>query len=248
MEGGLSRPLLAVAQEGTTKVQVVLKLQRPASNTGHYDLASLVAELLCACIARRLGLTVPDYYVVDISTELAEAQPEPRVRELLRSNIGENFATRYLEGAALYEPSARVDAQLRKTLETLLAYDAAVFNGDRQQEKPNLLKHEDELVLIDHSLALPVYLWHAAALESPPPFPEPSLRAHCAFPALCGKQHHYSELYARWKSLAPSEWEAIWTLIPRSWVDNRSNPISRFLSERPQHLDAMTAELRRVLQ
>lgn len=58
-------------------------------------------------LARSIGLTVPDYFVVNIPNALLDAMPERSLRELLAANIGANFGCIYHEGYALWDPHQR---------------------------------------------------------------------------------------------------------------------------------------------
>src|SRR4051794_13421541 len=74
MRAGKSRPLLVVGMDDDEqRYRLVLKLRRPESPQGHRGPTSLACELICAALARRLGLPVPDYAVVRVTAELAGA-------------------------------------------------------------------------------------------------------------------------------------------------------------------------------
>ena len=82
------------------------------------------------------------------------------LRRLFGSNLGDNFGVEYHEGFSTWEPtSRRCSEEFLNGLEGVLAFDAAVMNGDRKASNSNLLCRSENYYLIDHSLALPVKGW-----------------------------------------------------------------------------------------
>lgn len=77
LSGGVTRPALVVAtDEDGTEVEIVVKCRRPDVRDGHFGPTSLACELICAVLARGMGISVPDYYVVEISSQLAKSVPD----------------------------------------------------------------------------------------------------------------------------------------------------------------------------
>lgn len=154
LKGGTTRPHLVVGRDGSGRnVPVVLKLKDPGVSDGHYGGSSLAAELICSLIASEVGLWTPTPYIARVSNEFAENCPDGNVRALFLRNVGLNFACEYLEDCLAWsDPRTSVSEELRQQLEDLLSFDAAVINGDRKAEKPNLLRRGDTLVAIDVQL------------------------------------------------------------------------------------------------
>jgi len=252
LSGGRTRPMLAAAiDDDGLEHLVVLKIRRPASRDGHFGPTSLACELVCAAIARLLGLRVPDYFVVNVSDALARAVSADR-RQMLLENRGENFGSEYLAGMQLWHPDARPNTpDAVAALEEALSFDAAVINGDRKKEKPNLLWRGDDLALIDHSLALPLHLWPPDLVASSPLFPDEEIRAHAAFDALCGQARSFSALYASWaRQVTRAELDRLQEAVPAAW-EHEPGTVDRivgFLAARAERLDAQAAELRRIVR
>ena len=66
----------------------------------------LVAEVVCGELARALGLPVPALVTVDVAPELAVAEPDVEVQDLLRRSAGRNLGLDYLPGALDFEAGA----------------------------------------------------------------------------------------------------------------------------------------------
>ena len=122
----------------------------------------LVAEVVCAELARALELPVPALVTVDVAPELAVGEPDVEVQELLRRSAGVNLGLDYLPGALDFEAGADgVDPPLAGAV---LWFDALVGNVDRSWRNPNMLFWHGRLHLIDHGAALTFHHnWPGAA-------------------------------------------------------------------------------------
>src|SRR6195952_4652376 len=122
----------------------------------------LVAEVVCAELARALELPVPAIVTVDVAPELAVGEPDAEVQELLQRSAGRNLGLDYLPGALDFDAAAGdVDAGLAGRV---LWFDALVGNVDRSWRSPNMLFWPGRLQLIDHGAALTFHHnWPGAA-------------------------------------------------------------------------------------
>jgi hypothetical protein len=112
----------------------------------------LVAEVICAELARALDLPVPALVTVDVVPELAVGEPDVEVQELLQRSAGRNLGLDYLPGALDFEAGADgVDPELAGRV---LWFDALIGNVDRSWRNPNMLFWHGRLQLIDHGAAL----------------------------------------------------------------------------------------------
>jgi hypothetical protein len=129
----------------------------------------LVAEVVCAELARALGLPVPGLVTVDVAPELAVGEPDVEVQELLQRSAGRNLGMDYLPGALDFEAGADgVDPVLAGRV---LWFDALVGNVDRSWRNPNMLFWHGSLQLIDHGAALTFHHhWPGAAAAVDRPY------------------------------------------------------------------------------
>lgn len=118
---------------------------------------ALVAELVCGELARELGLPVPEIVLAELDPDLARAEPDPEIQELLRASAGLNLALDYLPGSVMFDPVAdAVDTELASAI---VWFDALVSNIDRTARNTNLLTWHGRTWMIDHGAAL--YFHHA---------------------------------------------------------------------------------------
>lgn len=113
---------------------------------------ALIAEIIVGELARRLGFRVPEIVLVELDPELARAEPDEEVQDLLRKSGGVNLGLDYLPGSFDYNPVVREPGEDQAT--RLLWLDALTLNVDRSWRNPNTLLWHRQLWLIDHGAAL----------------------------------------------------------------------------------------------
>nr|WP_189163408.1 HipA family kinase [Sphaerisporangium melleum] len=112
----------------------------------------LVAEIICAELARRLELRTPDLKVIDLDPRIGAREPDQEIQDLLQASEGRNLAVDFLPGALGFDPLAWTpDPGLASRV---LWFDALVHNVDRSWRNPNLLVWHGNIWLIDHGAAL----------------------------------------------------------------------------------------------
>ncbi|WP_030894240.1 MULTISPECIES: HipA family kinase [unclassified Streptomyces] len=116
---------------------------------------TLVAEVVCGELARRLGLRVPRLVTVELDPELGLAEPDQEVQNLLRSSGGTNLGMDFLSGALGFDPLAFPVSP--EEAGRIVWFDALVNNVDRSWRNPNLLICRGELWLVDHGATM---IWH----------------------------------------------------------------------------------------
>ncbi|WP_030927670.1 HipA family kinase [Streptomyces sp. NRRL S-646] len=116
---------------------------------------TLVAEVVCGELARRLGLRVPRLVTVGLDPVLGLGEPEQQVQDLLRSSGGTNLGMDFLSGALGFDPLAF--AVSAEEAGRIVWFDALVNNVDRSWRNPNLLMWHGDLWLIDHGATM---IWH----------------------------------------------------------------------------------------
>ncbi|WAZ20270.1 hypothetical protein STRCI_001374 [Streptomyces cinnabarinus] len=116
---------------------------------------TLVAEVVCGELARRLGFRMPRLVTVELDPVLGLGEPEQQVQELLRASGGTNLGMDFLSGALGFDPLAFTVSP--EEAGRILWFDALVNNVDRSWRNPNLLMWRGELWLIDHGATM---IWH----------------------------------------------------------------------------------------
>lgn len=116
---------------------------------------TLVAEVVCGELARRLGLRVPELVAIQLDPVIGLAEPDQEVQELLKASGGLNLGMDYLPGSIGFDPLAyEVDpAEAGR----VVWFDALINNVDRSWRNPNMLVWHGDLWLIDHGATM---IWH----------------------------------------------------------------------------------------
>jgi hypothetical protein len=90
--------------------------------------------------------------LVDVDPELARAEPDQEVQELLRNSGGVNLGCDFLPGSFDFDPLVRDPGA--EPAAHVLWLDALVLNVDRSWRNPNMLLWHRDVWLIDHGAAL----------------------------------------------------------------------------------------------
>ena len=116
---------------------------------------TLVAEVICGELARRLGLRVPDLVAIELDPVIGLGEPDQEVQELLKASGGLNLGMDYLPGAIGFDPLAYGVAPGEAG--RIVWFDALVNNVDRSWRNPNMLVWHGKPWLIDHGATM---IWH----------------------------------------------------------------------------------------
>ena len=215
LKGGETMPpLLDCRDRAGTSVEMVVKLAHPDPPGFTFGPLSLACELIGAILAQALGLSVPDYAIVEVDQEFANSVPDD-ARGLFLNNVGRHFGSKYHPGVGDFEPGKRVASPAAlQHLEDILSFDAMTLNCDRTQLKPNLLEAGDDYYLIDHSTIMPVHI----PLAGNHHLTRCQIHSHCLFGTLSGRHRQYVSLVSRWaSSLTPSELDDLFSCVPSEW-------------------------------
>jgi hypothetical protein len=173
---------------------------------------ALIAEVIVGCLARSLGLPVPEMVLVELDPAIGRTEPDPEINELVTGSGGLNFGLDFLPGALDYS------AARPETVDPLLAseivwFDALTTNVDRTPRNPNMLVWHGRTWLIDHGAAL--YQHHARNMGRRAKDPFPMIADHVLLP----RANRIAEADA---SLAPrltdTEIAAAIACVPDDWL------------------------------
>jgi hypothetical protein len=178
---------------------------------------ALIAELLAGEIARAAGLPVPEIVFVELDAELARAEPDPEIQELIRASAGLNLALDYLPGSVTFDPVVESpDADLASSI---VWFDSYVTNVDRTPRNANMLMWHRRLWLIDHGAALFFHhRWDNYLERSQDPFP--LIKNHVLLRFAISLREADSKMTGQ---ITPDIIESIVKLIPDAWLAGDSS-------------------------
>ncbi len=155
---GSSWPVIVETADGLSFV----KLRGAAQGT-----ASLVAEVIVAALADRLGLPVPSRRVVTFPPGIPTDDRNDELADLLHASTGENLGFEYLEPGRPFQ-SSDMGLVSPDFASQVCWLDWLVLNPDRTPRNPNILVQGRRLWLIDHGAALPFqHNWTAVSEATP---------------------------------------------------------------------------------
>jgi hypothetical protein len=115
---------------------------------------ALVAELIATEIGQKLGLPIPRSAVITLADGFGRGEPDPEIQDVLRGSPGENFGIAYLSGAFGFDAAVDVDRIDPDLAADVVWFDAFITNPDRTARNPNMLRWQEQLLLIDHGASL----------------------------------------------------------------------------------------------
>ncbi len=123
----------------------------------------LVAEVIVAGLAERLGLRTPRLVALDLDPAIARYEADEEVQDLLNASPGLNLGADFLPGSFGFDGHVPPGSTGERSTDPVrvLWLDAFVANVDRSWRNPNLLLWHGNLWVIDHGAAL--YFHHGWA-------------------------------------------------------------------------------------
>jgi len=158
VRGASSSPVIVETPGG----RFVLKLRGAGGGV-----PALIAELIVAELAERLGLPVPERALVELDADFSSDDRNDELYGLLTRSVGLNVGFRHLEGARPPRPEelARLDDDFALGV---LWLDGLTLNPDRTSSNPNILFWKQRPWLIDHGAALSFHYDWAHVTEASP--------------------------------------------------------------------------------
>ncbi|CAM5313168.1 hypothetical protein GCM10010329_59460 [Streptomyces spiroverticillatus] len=130
---------------------------------------TLVAEVICGELGRRLGLRVPRLVAMELDPVIGLGEPDQEVQELLKASGGLNLGMDFLPGSIGFDPLAYEVGSGEAG--AVVWFDALINNVDRSWRNPNMMVWHGDLWLIDHGATM---IWHhnwpTAATASAKPY------------------------------------------------------------------------------
>lgn len=169
---------------------------------------ALVAEVIAGELARALGFPVPEIVLVSLDKDLAAAEADPEIQDLIKASDGINLGMDFLPGAFPFAPP--IDPAFAADV---VWFDAWIGNVDRTPKNPNLLNWHTRTWLIDHGAAMIAQHSTAPLVEAAGnPFPAISNHVLIKYAGSIGEAHERlaaqitPQLLAQIVQLPPADW------------------------------------------
>jgi hypothetical protein len=132
----------------------------------------LVAEVVVAGLAQRIGLRTPRLVGLELDPEIARYEADEEVQDLLKASAGLNLGVDFLPGSFGYDGTVppREGTQPSTDPARVLWLDAFCANVDRSWRNPNLLLWHGSLWVIDHGASLYFHHGWSAGVGDPERF------------------------------------------------------------------------------
>jgi hypothetical protein len=180
----------------------------------------LVAEVVVAGLAERIGLRTPRLVALDLDPAIARYEADQEVQDLLNASPGLNLGADFLPGSFGFDGHVPPGpaGELSTDPVRVLWLDAFVANVDRSWRNPNLLLWHGNLWVIDHGAALYFHHGWAGGVSDP---------ARFAAQAWNADDHIFREHAAELPAvdaelrglLGPEAFADVLAQVPDSWLE-----------------------------
>ncbi|TCN60853.1 hypothetical protein D0809_03010 [Flavobacterium circumlabens] len=152
--GGSTKPLYITAiDKQQNSNDYVMKLFKHDYVEQNFSVAK---EILIVELAKKFGLSVPDYDIIQIDD--SNLIPFYNQQEIDKLHKGYKFCSKITGHYAIFNPNS-ISLNFLKEYEVanIFAFDVLTLNADRGgfRKKSNILINDKDLVIIDHELTLP---------------------------------------------------------------------------------------------
>ena len=245
-ESGANKPLLITgADVNGRKGDYVVKFRGAARMSNE----ACMRELLAAFIAAQMGIRVVSPVIVNISQNFVELLIGNDAWQYANKSLGFNYGSEYIKKYSTILPTQDLNNHQLQYAQTIFAFDVAIQNPDRTNEKPNMITDGTEIVIYDHELAFSFVL---DIFTNPKPWEIRQtdlewINKHCLLPKIKGKGFYFGEFSQRFDNLDENFWETARTLIPDEWLSDQFDRIKQHFSAICNNKDAFILELKKLM-
>lgn len=229
------------------ELEVVVKLRtgKECSPTG------LICELLASLLARDLDLQAPEPYIVTVDADFHTGISDATLAERFQSSEGPNFGCRHMGPGYTTWPQLRsIPASLVQDAAEIFAFDLMIQNPDRRQNKPNMLRKSDDLLIFDHEMAFSFlyaivpdeYPWEGKGIDF--------ARDHIFFRDLKGKDLSWDRLQGALEAIDDKRLGKYTDAIPDDWRNesgDASDRIQEYVKKARDNSGALFQRITEVL-
>jgi hypothetical protein len=208
-------------------------------------------ELVGSRLATHFGILVPEAIAVHVGADfVALLTSDSRFchrAQLFQSNIGLNFASRYLSPVAQWQSGRKIPDALLSRAVDIYAFDALTQNPDRRAINPNLFIMGDEIYVYDHETS---FSFLQAILPSPKPWiveHEPYLKEHIFYAGLKGRKINIGNFLKRLVLLSDGALQGIRDEVPQEWMHDCLDLIEVHLRSVRAHAEEFGVQVQRSL-
>ena len=213
---GRSKPSKVTAEDFEGKAyDVVVKPFKANKERGK---TASVSELVSNLLASRLGLSVPEPFLVRVPAGFDQIVGMEDIKRHYEGVSERLFGCQLIPDVTTVPTQRKILPTKRSEALGVILFDALVQNHDRKIGRPNILEHSGGFFLIDHDLAFD-FLGGIPIIggAQKPWIAPPTLKDHVFYPGLRGKELDGSGFETRLKSLTEIEIQAILGVVPDEW-------------------------------
>lgn len=153
LRGGSTYPWVVLVKVGGIDVPYVVKIYKKK----HVDDTFCVAkDVYGSILATEFDLHTPSPALIEFTEYFINSLPIEMRKELEGKDERLKFGCKLIDGNFSFDTALHRDKIERYDIASIYAFDNLIYNGDRKEDKPNMLVKDKTIYLIDHELALSI--------------------------------------------------------------------------------------------
>ncbi|NII25780.1 hypothetical protein HB364_11845 [Pseudoflavitalea sp. X16] len=245
-ESGANKPLLLTGVDSNgNKGDYVVKFRGAPRMSNE----ACMRELLAVFIAAQMDIRVVSPVIVNISQNFIELLIGNDTWQYANKSLGLNYGSEYIKRYSTVLPTQDLNNHQLPYAQAIFAFDLAIQNPDRTNEKPNMITDGMEIVIYDHELAFS-FIHDIFPNPNPWEIREADLEwvnKHCLLSKIKGKEFDFVEFSQRFDNLDENFWETAKALIPKEWLSNQFDRIKQLLTSICNNKEAFIIELKKLM-
>ncbi len=234
------------ANIGVTEEFVVKLLDTGSGKQG------ALLELLGSRLATYFGILVAEPVAVLIDADFAALlSTDDRFAnraQLIQSNVGLNFGSRYLSPVSQWQAGRKIPDAMFAMAANIFAFDALIQNVDRRAINPNLFVTGNDIYVYDHETS---FSFLQAILPSPQSWileTEFYLKDHIFYAGLKGKTIELHDFCERLGALSDAVLQGFRDEVPQEWIHSSLDLIEGHLKSVRTHTEEFSVQVKRSLR
>ncbi len=249
MSQGRTSPALIVCEKHDgTLVEVVAKFSAECDQ----GVTNLVREAVAVCLARDLGLPIPEAFLVEVPKAWVDTIPNAGQQSKIEASVPVAFGSRMITGQySAWSENTPISEAMVDTAASILAFDGIIQNPDRRVANPNCIVRGENIRIFDHELCFS----QEVVIGWQPPWVLGGLKAfetagfHIFRAGLRHAMIGYDAIEQAWLSVSPQKIAGYMLTVPSEWSEGSPSAEAaiRLIVEARENIQGCIAEMKRVL-
>jgi hypothetical protein len=242
-----NKPLLISGTDKTTYVKgdYVVKFRKAERMSEEASMR----ELLASFIAMQMEIPVVEPAIIEIDENFVELLKGQDSWAVANKSLGYNYGSKYINEYLTLLLNKELNNHQLSYAQDIFSFDMFIQNSDRTNIKPNMLTNGEDIIVIDHEIALrfifaPFLTYKIGEMSEGS---KDWIRQHCLLPLIKGKTYDFDIFSRKIDNLTSEFWDKTLSLIPESWRTGQFDSIKNILTDISVNRRGFILELKKIM-